>query len=90
MLNKDKPWFDGQCRHSFGLKQEAHLQLTHVRNRVNREKFVRCQSRANETYSDSGAKYQFSYRNRDLSMNVSLLISGGPLLSLRSSARVNL
>ena len=22
---KDKPWFDDQCRHAFGLKQEAHL-----------------------------------------------------------------
>ena len=24
--NKDKPWFGDQCRHAFGLKQEAHLQ----------------------------------------------------------------
>ena len=23
--NKDKPWLD-ECRHAFGLKQEAHLQ----------------------------------------------------------------
>ena len=23
--NKDKPWFDDQCRHAFGLKQKAHL-----------------------------------------------------------------
>ena len=23
--NKDKPWFDEQCRHAFGLKQDAHL-----------------------------------------------------------------
>ena len=23
--NKDKPWFDDQCRHAFGLKQEAEL-----------------------------------------------------------------
>ena len=23
--NKDKPWFDDQCRHAFGLKQEAKL-----------------------------------------------------------------
>ena len=22
--NKDRPWFDGQCRHAFSLKQEAH------------------------------------------------------------------
>ena len=27
--NKDKPWFDDQCRHAFGLKQElAHLRWT--------------------------------------------------------------
>ena len=23
--NKDKPWFDDQCRHAFGLMQEAHF-----------------------------------------------------------------
>ena len=23
--NKDKPWFDDQCRHAFGLKQEVNL-----------------------------------------------------------------
>ena len=23
--NKDKTWFDNQCRHALGLKQEAHL-----------------------------------------------------------------
>ena len=23
--NKDKPWFDDQCRYAFGLKLEAHL-----------------------------------------------------------------
>ena len=23
--NKDQPWFDDQCRHAFGLKEEAHL-----------------------------------------------------------------
>ena len=26
--NKDKPWFDDQCRHAFGLKQEAHLRIS--------------------------------------------------------------
>ena len=26
--NKDKPWFNDQCRHAFGLKQEAHLRWT--------------------------------------------------------------
>ena len=46
----------------FGLKQEAHLRWTRDRSRVNWEKFVRCQVRANETYSE--AKRQFSDRDR--------------------------
>ena len=33
--NKDKPWLDDQCRHAFGLKQEAHLRRTSDRSRVN-------------------------------------------------------
>ena len=28
--NKDKPWFDDQCRHAFGLNQEAHPRWTHA------------------------------------------------------------
>ena len=68
MRNKDKPWFDDQCRHAFGLKQEAHLRRTRDRSQVNWEEFVRCQVRANETYSD--AKRLFSDRNRDVLMNV--------------------
>ena len=28
MRNKDMPWFDDQCRHTFGLKQVAHLRWT--------------------------------------------------------------
>ena len=68
MRNNDKPWFDGQCRHAFGLKQEPHLRLTRDRSRVNWEEFVRCQGRANETYS--GGQASFSDRNRDVLMNV--------------------
>ena len=26
--NKEMPWFDDQCRHAFGLKQDAHLRWT--------------------------------------------------------------
>ena len=66
--NKDKPFFNYQCRHSFGLKQESHLRWTRDLSRVNWEKFVRCQVRANETCSE--AKCQFSDRNRDVLMNV--------------------
>ena len=68
MHNKDKPWFDDQCRHAFGLKQEAHLRWTRDRSQVNWDEFVRYQVRANETYSE--AKRQFSDRNRDVLMNV--------------------
>ena len=45
--NKDKPWFDDQCRRAFDLKQKAHLQWTRDRSRVNWEEFVHCQVRAN-------------------------------------------
>ena len=65
--NNDKPWFDDQCRNAFALKQEAHLRWTRDRSRVNREEFVRCQVRANETYSEAK---RFSDRNRDVLMNV--------------------
>ena len=67
MCNKDKPWFDDQCRHAFGLKQEAHLWWTRDSFLVNWEKFVCYQVRANETYSE--AKCQFIDRNRAVLMN---------------------
>ena len=63
--NKDKPWFDDQCRHAFGPKQEAHLRWTSDRSRVNWEEFVHYQVRASETYSEG-----CSDRNRDVLMNV--------------------
>ena len=37
--NKDKPWFDDQCRHAFSRKQVAHLRLTRDLSRVNWEEF---------------------------------------------------
>ena len=72
MRNKDKPWFDDQCRHAFGLKQEVHLRWMGHRSRVNWEEFVRCQVSANEINSE--AKRQFSDRNRAVLMNVQSLI----------------
>ena len=33
--NKDKPWFDHQFTHAFGLKAEAHLRWTFDRSRFN-------------------------------------------------------
>ena len=65
--NKDKPWFDNKCMHAFHLKQEDHLRWPCDRSRVNREKFVFCQVRANETYSE--AERPFRVRNRDLLIN---------------------
>ena len=66
--NKNKPWFDDQCRRAFNLKQAAHLRWTRDWSRVNWEEFVHCQLRANGTYSE--AKHQFSVRNIDVLMNV--------------------
>ena len=51
--NKDKPWFDDHCMHAFGIKQKAHIWCTRDRSRVDWEEFVRCQVRANETYSEA-------------------------------------
>ena len=45
VLNKDKPWFDDQCRRAFDLKQEAYLRWTRDHSRVNWEEFVSCQVR---------------------------------------------
>ena len=71
--NKDKPWFDDQCRHAFGLKQEAHLRWTRDRSRVNWEEFVCCQVRANEPYSET--KGQCNARNRAVLMNAKFVVS---------------
>ena len=68
MHNKDKPWFDDQCKNAFGLKQEAHLRWTHDCSLVNWEEFIHCQVRPSET--SLNAKHQFSDRNRDVLMNV--------------------
>ena len=85
--NKDKPWFDDQCWHAFGLNQEAHLRWTRDRSWVNREEFVRCQVIDYETYSE--AKHQFSDRNIDVLMNVESPYKWWSThLSLRYLARV--
>ena len=68
VCNKDKPWFDDQCRHDLGFKQKADLRWTRDRSLVNWEEFVCCQVKANETYSE--AKRQFISRNRTVLMNV--------------------
>ena len=33
--NKDKPWFNDECKSAFHLKQEAHIRLTRDLSRVN-------------------------------------------------------
>ena len=52
----------------FRPQQDVHLRWTRDRSWVNWEEFVRCQVRANETYSE--AKRHFSVRNIDVLMNV--------------------
>ena len=38
--NKDKPWFNDDCRLAFDIKQGAHLRWTRHRSRVNWDEFV--------------------------------------------------
>ena len=66
--NKDKPWFDDDCRRAFDIKERAHLQWTRDRSRVNRDEFLHCQRRANAVYAK--AIRQFSVRSWDVLMNI--------------------
>ena len=43
--NKDKPWFNDDCRLAFDIKLEAHLQQTRDHSRVNWDEFVHYQRR---------------------------------------------
>ena len=65
--NKDKHWFADQCRHAFGLKQEAHLRWSCDCSQVNLVEFVHCQVGANKTYWET--KLQFNDRNRAVLLN---------------------
>ena len=67
MRNKDKPWFNDDCRLAFDIKQEAHLRWTRDRSRVNWDEFVHYQRRANAVYAE--AMRQLSVRSRDVLMN---------------------
>ena len=65
--NKDKPWFNDDCRLTFDMKQGTHLQWTRDRSRVNWDEFVHYQRRANAAYAE--AMCRFSVRSRDVLMN---------------------
>ena len=67
VLNKDKPWFNDDCRLGFDIKQGTHLRWTRDRSRVNWDEFVHYQRRANTVYAE--AMRQFSVRSRDVLMN---------------------
>ena len=67
MRNMDKPWFDDDCRLAFDIKQGAHLRWTRDRSRVNWDKFVHYQRRANAVYAE--AMRQYSVRSRGVLMN---------------------
>ena len=56
--NKDKPWFNDDCRLAFDITQGAHLRWTRDRSRVNWDEFVHYQRRANVVYAE--AMRQFS------------------------------
>ena len=66
--NKDKPWFDDDCRLAFDIKQRAHLRWTRDRSRDDWDEFVHYQRRANAVYAE--AMRQFSVRSRDVLMKV--------------------
>ena len=55
------------CRRAFDLKQEAHLQWTRDRSRVNRDEVVHYQRSANVVYVEAGR--QFSVRSTNIQMN---------------------
>ena len=59
--NKDKPWFNDDCRLAFDIKQGAHLRWTLDHSRVNWDEFVNYQRRANALYCE--AIRQFSVRS---------------------------
>ena len=59
--NKDKPWFNDDCRRAFDIKQGAYLRWTRDRSRVNWDAF------GNAVYAE--AMRQFSVRSRDVLMN---------------------
>ena len=67
MRNKDKPWFNDDCRISFDIKHGAHLRWTGDRSRVNWDEFVHYQRSANAVYAE--AMRQFSVRSRGVLMN---------------------
>ena len=68
MSNKDKPWFNDDCRRAFDLKEEAHLRWTRDHSQVNWDEFVHYQRRANAVYAE--AMRRFNVRSRDVLMNV--------------------
>ena len=65
--NKNKPWFDDDCRCAFDIKQRAHLRWTRDRSRVSWDKSVHYQRRVSAVYGE--AMRQFSVRSRDVLMN---------------------
>ena len=69
--NKDKPWFDDDCRLAFDVKQGAYLWWSRDRSRVNWDEFVHYQRRAYAVYAE--AMRQFSVRSQDVLMNAQCL-----------------
>ena len=65
--NKDKSWFNDDCRHAFDIKHGAHLRWTSDHSRVKWDEFDHYQRRANAVYAE--AMRQFSVRSWDFLMN---------------------
>ena len=67
VIRKDMPWFNGNYRRAFNLKQEVHLRWTHDLSRVNWDEFIHYQRRTNEVYAEAGR--QFRVRSLNVLMN---------------------
>ena len=65
--NKEKPWFNDDCRLAVDIKQGAHHRWTRDRSRFTWDEFIHYQRRANAVYAE--AMRQFSVRSRDVLMN---------------------
>ena len=53
VYNKNKPWFNDDCRLAFDITQGAHLRWTRDCSRVNWDEFVHYQRMANAVYAEA-------------------------------------
>jgi hypothetical protein len=67
LRNKDKPWFNDDCRRAFDLKQCAYHRWTRDRSQANWSDFSECQRSANGVYGV--AEGQYNAKCKDVLLN---------------------